>query len=848
MNKKIFLLMFGMIFLFGILGSVSATSSLLTNIHDYYNLNGTSAIDSLGHYDGTNHGGVTTGVSGIIENAFEYDGSSGYTDLTGSTGFAPTNAFTVNVWVKANSLSINGRIINKWDGTNGWILQSFTGSGWRFYAGIGGTQSVTAPTNFTTGQWVMLTITYDGSHMRIYTDGGNVQSTAISGSLSNAGGKDIYLGSATDSAPQYFNGIIDELGIWTKVLNQTEISYLYNSGSPGTLQQYPFNSLGPQINVSLQSPSNDSSITTKGTNFITNFNITSANPDNFTWKNASYYVWYANGTLLSTIPVSLSGNSTINTQFIDNFTLGDYKWNIQATYGNSTYSNSSWAPGGNFSFTYNPFKVNSENYTNQTIMGSYEPFEINISVIPGYQISYGYLVYNGTNYAGILSYQGNNIYIIKKNISIPYVPTSTNLPFYWNILMQNGVSYNTTEHNQTVSAFAIDDCSTYSTKLFNLNMTDEDTQKQLNGTSENTTINAQIQLYSYDRSLEFLNYSIGFKDKNPASICLSSPINSSQYRLDAVIQYSSKDRQTQYYNIQNLLLQNSTMPQNITLYDLLSSEAQPFLITYKDSSFVPVENALIEITREYVQDGQFKTVEIPKTDKNGQAVGNFVLNSQIYKINIFKMGKLLASFDNVAIVCSNPTYSQCTLNLNAYLSGTEFTNFSSLGNVSYSMNFDKTTRKVTVSFSTLDGSATAVNLSLSALTTEGQNQTLCSTELKSSAGTLTCTIPSSYGNSTFITELYANGELINTNSYSIPVNPENYFGGTGIVLVLILMLTIPFMFITDKIGFIVGIFIGLILAGALVLYTQGSLIGIGSSLLWLFFVGGAGIYKLSQRD
>jgi len=55
----------------------------------------------------------------------------------------------------------------------------------------------------------------------------------LTGSISNS--IDFNIG-ARNSATQYTNGIIDEVGIWDRVLTSTEITELYNSGVG---KQYP---------------------------------------------------------------------------------------------------------------------------------------------------------------------------------------------------------------------------------------------------------------------------------------------------------------------------------------------------------------------------------------------------------------------------------------------------------------------------------------------------------------------------------------------------------------------------------------------------------------------------------
>jgi len=112
--------------------------------------------------------------------------------------------------------------------------------------------------------------------------------------------------------------------------------------------------------VTLHSPINDTTISDVGTNFTAIFNISGSNLSNYVWKNGTYYVW-KNGVEINITTVGLSGNETSYTQFIDNFTLADYKWNVYGCYGNATYNNCSMA-SSNFTFEWRPFEIVSQSY------------------------------------------------------------------------------------------------------------------------------------------------------------------------------------------------------------------------------------------------------------------------------------------------------------------------------------------------------------------------------------------------------------------------------------------------------------------------------------------------------
>jgi len=113
----------------------------------------------------------------------------------------------------------------------------------RFFIGTesDGVQGVDVGSNQNTGQWYHVVATHDGSTPTLYLDGSQVGSTSISGSYATIS-QNLLIG---DSAAGYGNpweGDIDDLRVYDKVLTSTEISNLYNNGSidsgGGTTTQY----------------------------------------------------------------------------------------------------------------------------------------------------------------------------------------------------------------------------------------------------------------------------------------------------------------------------------------------------------------------------------------------------------------------------------------------------------------------------------------------------------------------------------------------------------------------------------------------------------------------------------
>jgi len=90
------------------------------------------------------------------------------------------------------------------------------------------------------------------------------------------------------------------------------------------------------------------------------------------------------------------------------------------------------------------------------------------------------------------------------------------------------------------------------------------------------------------------------------------------------------------------------------LYDLLTANSQVFKLSARDTSFLALSDAIIEIHRKYVDEGTFKIVEIPKTDGKGETTAHLKTNDAIYNFIIKKFGVTISTFNNVLAVCQTP--------------------------------------------------------------------------------------------------------------------------------------------------------------------------------------------------
>jgi len=214
----------------------STVSSLWNDLQAYYTADNTPN-DTLGNHNGTMTNGTTYGT-GIINQGFSLDGVNDYVSILptfGSSFSAPTSAHSYSAWVYK---TVNGQKFIIQNGNVGMGTCMIVTSGNNLgmtYQGV--TTIFSSPSGgfITLNTWIHCAMTYDGAgNVNLYKNGVNVGSSSISWT-DGTGTSSTYLGTYLGTS-NYFNGLIDEVGIWDRELTQSEVTELYNSGSG---KQYP---------------------------------------------------------------------------------------------------------------------------------------------------------------------------------------------------------------------------------------------------------------------------------------------------------------------------------------------------------------------------------------------------------------------------------------------------------------------------------------------------------------------------------------------------------------------------------------------------------------------------------
>ena len=180
---------------------------------------GGTATDSAGSNDGTVYGDQTW-ATGRVDGALNLDGAGDYIIASSAEPFT-SGSVTVSTWVKVTGLTgIWNPLLTQHDATNdGYYFYIYEDKP-AFTVMMGGTSAAAySPETIGWNEWHHLAGTNDGSTIRLYVDGG-VKASASSTGLT---GVDDTLHIGYDySSSAYFSGLIDDVRIYNRALNDYE--------------------------------------------------------------------------------------------------------------------------------------------------------------------------------------------------------------------------------------------------------------------------------------------------------------------------------------------------------------------------------------------------------------------------------------------------------------------------------------------------------------------------------------------------------------------------------------------------------------------------------------------------
>jgi hypothetical protein len=209
----------------GVAGSLDMTSNAVL-----YHFDG-NANDTSGNAQNGTEIGSPTYAAGLMGQALSLNGVSQYIEVPDSPTTKITGNISISVWV---NMTLTGdtfqRVVDKSttsSGSGGYALYINTDGQPRF--ALSGVQTTGAATGLiTAGTWHHVVATYDGTFALLYVDGVRVETSTA---LPNPGSSTapLVIGAASWTAARDFNGLMEELAIWSRALTHGEIYQIYSA-------------------------------------------------------------------------------------------------------------------------------------------------------------------------------------------------------------------------------------------------------------------------------------------------------------------------------------------------------------------------------------------------------------------------------------------------------------------------------------------------------------------------------------------------------------------------------------------------------------------------------------------
>lgn len=201
--------------------------------------NATTFSDTSGNNNAVTCSGSScpTAVIGKFSGAMSFNGTSNFLTVASAASVHPTKYGTFAVWVKPNSAQLQYADIlgnHGVGGSNGYVIQQDVSNQNQYYFTYGNGasfQGITMIVTLIPNQWNHLVFTKDDTVLKAYLNGSFVSQVAVSGDIVYAANHPILVGLGGPGLTRFFNGLIDEVAIYSRVLSVSEVLESYRRGA-----------------------------------------------------------------------------------------------------------------------------------------------------------------------------------------------------------------------------------------------------------------------------------------------------------------------------------------------------------------------------------------------------------------------------------------------------------------------------------------------------------------------------------------------------------------------------------------------------------------------------------------
>jgi hypothetical protein len=186
---------------------------------------GNTVTDYSGRGNTGTISGATRTTGGKFGGALTFSGANNWVLVPDANSLDLSTGMTVEAWVRPSAIGTRVRAVLLKERSGGLVyaLDAGDGSG-RAATHVFTTADLALSGTATTGlnAWTNLAATYDGANLRLYVNGVQAASRALAGSIQGSTGA-LRIGGASTLNNQWFAGVIDEVRLYNRALNATEV-------------------------------------------------------------------------------------------------------------------------------------------------------------------------------------------------------------------------------------------------------------------------------------------------------------------------------------------------------------------------------------------------------------------------------------------------------------------------------------------------------------------------------------------------------------------------------------------------------------------------------------------------
>jgi len=431
------------------------------------------------------------------------------------------------------------------------------------------------------------------------------------------------------------------------------------------------------------------------------------------------------------------------------------------------------------------FLEETSTFENIVYETDYKTFEINITIGLNILTQSGNLIYNGTTYTATSSC-ASGVCTFTKELDIPLISSGESeiRSFFWSLILFDGnTSYNlnTSSSIQNTTRIHLEECAgVYTTTTLNFTAYYETNLTRINPFYIAGTFDTWLGSGAIYRTQSFNKEST-----SELKLCIT-PTNKTQYS-NAHIDYKFENENITFIP-RNYFFQNKTLTnisEEINLLLLEAKDSTSFIIKVQDQKLSPVVDALVYIKKYYPSDGEYRTVQIARTDSNGETLGFYETETVDYKHIIIKNGETLLETAKQKVVGKSVPFT-LTFTIGTSL-GFPWTSFEDNQNVSINLTFDKDTNIVTMTYiENITGSITSGQLLvIKNSLTNSTSTIICNKTSTEASVTLTCDLSAYDG--TFTAIAYINGGSEKIIEFII-TDARDVFGSDGLFLGMMIIM------------------------------------------------------------